>query len=164
MKNLFISLSLATLSLFAVASCKTKSDPTPATTTDAYVGEYSVTGNDAFTANGKTANNNLTANLTVMQSPTPGRYFFFEKYGTVEYGYFVTVVGSDFESERIVDQTFPDGNRWIGYRTTKGKFNGNEIVYQSETPAFNIANFGLGSYPTSFSSLSRKVTYRATRK
>ena len=164
MKNLFISLSLATLSLFAVASCKTKSDPTPATTTDAYVGEYSVTGNDAFTANGKVANNSVNATLYVMQSTKPGGYYFLERYGTVEYSYFVTVTGSDFEGERIVDQTFPDGNRWIGYRTTKGKFNGNEIVYQSETPAFNIANFGLGSYPTTFSNLSRKVTYRAIKK
>lgn len=163
MKQLFTCLAILYL---ITVGCK-KSDDVPPSSNTSYAGEYTVTGTETFTTNGTAGISAVKATLFVMQTTTLNRYYFLERYGAAEAGYFVTVDGQNFTGETIIDQTFPDSNRWVGYRTTKGNLEATTITYQSETPSFNILNLGAlfnKSQPTTINSMSRKVSYTATKK
>lgn len=165
MKQILITLSFAILSL-AVA-CKSGNDPTPATSS--IVGEYALTGNETFITNGQSKVSTIGATLFVMQTSTANRYYFLERYGTQDVGYFVNMNGQNLEMEDVLEQTFPDSNRWVGWRKGSGKADSGIITYQTETPTFSIVNLGTGlpfgsSIQTSINSMSRKVSFNAKKK
>lgn len=163
MKNL---LSLCFVVLFSLTGCK-KDNSTPTPSTTSYVGEYKLTGTETFTTNGvqKVSQINDNVTLFVFQGNTPNSYYFLERWPATETGYFVTVSNQTFQMEVATDETFFDGNRWVGYRNGDGKFDGKSIVLQRNTPSFSILNFTGPQYaPTTIKSMSRVVNLVATPK